>query len=159
MNSELVDYMGWQSLGHLLRERASTIGGRTLFRFGGVDTTFAEVEEQTNRLANVLAAHGVCKGDRVAVMLPNGVEFPIAWIAIGKVGAVMVPLNIQYRDADLEYTLNDSGASLALAGLVQVPILQRVQPHCPAVRGIVSFAPTGSTAGDIPDVRAEMAAA
>ncbi len=107
------------SLGHLLRERAATAGDRPLFRFGGVTTTVAEVEERTNRLANVLRARGVGRGDRVAVMLPNGVGFPVAWLAIGKLGAVIVPVNVGYRSDDLAHVIEDSGAVLALAGTAE----------------------------------------
>ncbi|MEV8632081.1 AMP-binding protein [Streptosporangium sp. NPDC051023] len=111
--------MSAASLGHLLRERATTAGERPLFRFGGVTTTVAEMEERTNRLANVLRAHGVGRGDRVAVMLPNGVGFPVAWLAVGKLGAVTVPVNIGYRSDDLAHVIGNSGAVLALAGTAE----------------------------------------
>ena len=58
----------WQSLGHLLREQAEKIGARTLLRFEGESMSFAQVEENTNRLANVLRRHHVHKGDKVVVM-------------------------------------------------------------------------------------------
>ncbi|MFI6920688.1 AMP-binding protein [Nonomuraea spiralis] len=103
-------------LGGLLRDRAAAHGDRVLFRFAGVETTVAQVEERTDRLANVLAARGVRRGDRVAVMLGNGVGFPVAWLAIAKLGAVIVPLNPGYRSADLAHVVKDSGPVLALAG-------------------------------------------
>ncbi|MEV0975204.1 class I adenylate-forming enzyme family protein, partial [Microtetraspora glauca] len=103
-------------LGGLLRDRAAADGDRVLFRFAGVETTVAQVEDRTNRLADVLAAHGVRRGDRVAVMLGNGVGFPVAWLAIAKLGAVIVPVNPGYRSADLAHVVKDSGAVLALAG-------------------------------------------
>ncbi|WP_246179110.1 AMP-binding protein [Actinomadura decatromicini] len=103
-------------LGGLLRARAEADGDRVLFRFAGTETTVARVEDLTNRLADVLAAHGVRRGDRVAVMLDNGVGFPVAWLAIAKLGAVIVPVNPGYRSADLAHVVRDSGAVLALAG-------------------------------------------
>ncbi|MER5625248.1 AMP-binding protein [Streptosporangium sp. NPDC002544] len=111
--------MSARSLGHLLRERAGEDGERVLFRFGGRSTSVAEVEDRTNRLANVLAARGVRRGDRVAVMLPNGIGFPVAWLAIAKLGAVIVPVNPGYRSADLAHVIGDSGAVLALTGTAQ----------------------------------------
>ncbi|MFI6600653.1 AMP-binding protein [Nonomuraea sp. NPDC050536] len=104
------------SLGHLLRERARQAGDRPLFVFDGATTTVGEVESLTNRLAGVLRAHGVERGDRVAVMLANGIGFPVAWLAIAKLGAVAVPLNAGYRSADIAHVIGDSGARLALAG-------------------------------------------
>ena len=49
----------WQSLGQLLHEQARRFGSRTLFRFQGEAMTFAQVEEQTNRLAHALKARGI----------------------------------------------------------------------------------------------------
>ncbi|MER6509531.1 AMP-binding protein [Nonomuraea sp. NPDC001636] len=103
-------------LGGLLRDRAAAHGDRVLFRFDGAETTVAQVEQRTDRLAGVLAAHGVRRGDRVAVMLANGVGFPVAWLAIAKLGAVIVPLNPGYRSADLAHVVRDAAPVLALAG-------------------------------------------
>ncbi|MEV7008594.1 AMP-binding protein [Streptosporangium sp. NPDC051022] len=114
--------MSAAGLGHLLRERATVAGDRPLLRFEGVTTTVAEVEERTNRLANVLRARGVGRGDRVAVMLPNGAGFPVAWLAVGKLGAVAVPLNVGYRSDDLAHVIGDSGAVLALAGTAEAAL-------------------------------------
>lgn len=106
----------WQSLGHLLREQAEKIGARTLLCFEGESMSFAQVEEGTNRLANVLRQHHVQKGNKVAVMLPNGIEFPLAWLAIAKMGAVMVPVNVQYREQELQDVLQTGHAKSLRAG-------------------------------------------
>lgn len=139
------DAPAWPSLGCLLREQAKRFGERELFRFEGASATYGDVEERTNRLANVLVAHGIGKGDRVAVMLPNGIEFPVAWLAIAKTGAVMVPVNVRYREQDLTYVLNDSGVTFAVAGREQAEILTRVRSRCPQLReiGVLRGAPAG----------------
>ncbi|RBQ19404.1 AMP-dependent synthetase [Spongiactinospora rosea] len=104
------------NLGSLLRSRAETAGDRPFLCFGDRTVTVGEVEELTNRLANVLRDRGVRRGDRVAVMLPNGIEFPVAWLAIAKLGAIMVPINTGSRSADLSHLIGDSEPVLALAG-------------------------------------------
>lgn len=119
------------SLVHLLHERAQHIGDRDLLRFGEQRMTFAEVDARTSQLACVLVNAGVAPGDRVAVMLPNGLEFPIAWLAIMKARAVMVPINIQYRAHDLAYTLNDSGAKLLFTTRELVPMVREIDARCP----------------------------
>lgn len=121
----------WQSVGHLLREQATRFPETTLFRFEGTEATFSQIEARTNQLANVLVNRGVRKGDRVALMMPNGIDFPTCWLAILKIGAVMVPINIQYQEADLTLILSDSGASLALAGEEQIEKLINVEDNCP----------------------------
>ncbi|TYK44350.1 AMP-binding protein [Actinomadura decatromicini] len=104
------------SLGGLLRERAATAPDRPLLRFGPVTLTVGQVADRAGRLANVLRAHGVERGDRVAVMTPNGAAFPVAWLAIAALGAVAVPVNAGYRSTDLAHVIGDSGARTALAG-------------------------------------------
>lgn len=135
------------SLGALVRERAATHGPRDLLRFEGRALTFAEVDRRSDQVAAWLQAHEVRAGDRVAVMMPNGFEFPVCWLGIAKAGAVMVPLNVQYRATDLAYTLGDAGASLVLAAPEFLPLLEETRPRCPAIREILAV-PAGTMAGD-----------
>jgi AMP-binding enzyme/X-Pro dipeptidyl-peptidase (S15 family) len=59
----------------------------------------ADIHAASNRLAHVLIAHGVRPGDRVAVMMGNVPDWPLSWFAIGKAGAIAVPVNASYREA------------------------------------------------------------
>ena len=102
--------MEGKSLGHLVESAAERFGEKPLFVFEDKPLSFAEVNRQVNKTANALKSIGVTKGERVAVMLPNGVDFPIVWFALAKLGAVIVPVNINYHDHDLTYTLDDSQA-------------------------------------------------
>ena len=77
----------------------------------GEVATYAEVRARVHALAHGLKAHGIGKGTRVAVMIPNVAAFPLTWLAIGVLGAVMVPLNVNYRERELAYVVNDSGAT------------------------------------------------
>jgi crotonobetaine/carnitine-CoA ligase len=92
--------------------------------------TYAEVQAAVNRVANGLHARGVTRGTKVAVMLPNVAAMPTTWLALAKLGAVMVPVNIAYTPRELEYVIVDSDASYlvihaeclpALAGLATLP--------------------------------------
>src|ERR1041384_769846 len=69
------------------------------------DISFGWLREQSNRLANTLAAHGVARGDRVAVLLPQTPEAAVGHIAIYKLGAVAVPLAILFGVDALNYRL------------------------------------------------------
>jgi crotonobetaine/carnitine-CoA ligase len=114
------------SLGHLVRFRATRDGARAFLRFEGTTLTFADVDRRTDQMAAWLAGRGIGRGDRVGVMLPNGLDFPVAWLGIAKAGAVMVPLNVQYRAHDLAYTLGDGGVSLVLADPTFEPLVSAV---------------------------------
>jgi len=85
------------------------------FVLGEQVRTFAEFDERTTRLAHAFARRGVGVGDRVAVMLPNGIEFFEAWAAATKLGAPVVLVNWHLKAEELGYILTDSGARLLVA--------------------------------------------
>lgn len=80
----------------------------------GERATYAEMDRWSNKRARALRAFGVRKGDRVCVMLPNRVEFPILWFALAKLGAVMVPINMRYTPREIEYVVSDTQATCAI---------------------------------------------
>jgi long-chain acyl-CoA synthetase len=77
--------------------------------------TYAEIEEQANRLANGLLALGVQRGDRVALWLPNSVEAVVAIFAILKAGAVFTVVNPTTKPGKLAYVLDNCSASALFA--------------------------------------------
>jgi O-succinylbenzoate-CoA ligase len=78
--------------------------------------SFAELNVRTNRTAHALIGLGVRKGDRVAILMMNGVEFLESFFAIAKIGAVCVPLNWRLVPDELAFILKDSGATLLIYG-------------------------------------------
>jgi long-chain acyl-CoA synthetase len=74
--------------------------------------TYKELDQAGNRLANAFAAHGIEKGDRVALYLPNIPEFAICYLAAVKIGAIAVSVNPMLKSEELKYLLNDSGSKL-----------------------------------------------
>ncbi|WP_349370585.1 AMP-binding protein [Salinarimonas sp.] len=72
--------------------------------------TYGRLREASNRLANALAARGVRRGDRVAILLPQTAAVPIAHIAVYKLGAIAVPLAVMFGVDALGYRLGDAGA-------------------------------------------------
>jgi acyl-CoA synthetase (AMP-forming)/AMP-acid ligase II len=79
-----------------------------VFFEAGRTLSFKELRDETLRAANALAGAGVTKGDRVATMLPNIPAYPIIWLALAQIGAIMVPVNNRYTARELEYLLNDA---------------------------------------------------
>jgi len=76
----------------------------------GIRLTYRELDDMAARLATGLRKLGVRKGSHVAVHLPNVPQFPISWLALAKLGAVMVPINTSYTSRELRNTLEDSDA-------------------------------------------------
>ncbi|MFX1514488.1 MAG: AMP-binding protein, partial [Promethearchaeota archaeon] len=75
---------------------------------------YGELWDKVLRFASALSKLGVTKGDRVGIYLPNCPQFVIAFFAINKIGAMIVPFNTQYVDHELVYQLNDSGARVVI---------------------------------------------
>lgn len=104
----------YSTLGHLVRGKARKNGGRIAFRFAGRTISYAELDRETDRIANGLAASGIGPGERVACLLLNTPEFPLLWLGAAKRGAILVPLNTALKGEILRYELSDSSP----AGLV-----------------------------------------
>jgi long-chain acyl-CoA synthetase len=88
---------------------------RAALRLDDVVVTYAELEERSARVAGLLAARGVEPGDRVGLMLPNVLEFPVLYYGVLRAGAVVVPMNPLLKAREVEYYLGDSGARLIFA--------------------------------------------
>ncbi len=136
--------MEWKSLGHLVESAAERFGEKPLFIFEDKPLSFAEVNRRVNKTANALTSLGVTKGERVAVMLPNGVDFPIVWFALAKVGAVIAPVNINYHDHDLTYTLDDSQAGYFVVHENYLEQWERVRAGLPSVKETLLVTESGN---------------
>ena len=103
-------------LGDILRKQAHPrlFGRKTALIWGDETWTYAALNSEVNRLANGLLALGVAKGDRVAVLGRNCVEYVVCYFALAKLGAIMVPVNFWYRAGEVRYTLDQSGSTWLL---------------------------------------------
>lgn len=104
------------TIGQLVSMRARTHGSTTAIDVfdRGERATYSEMDRLSNKYAHTLRAFGVRKRDRIGVMLPNRIAFPILWFAIAKLGAVMVPINMRYTPSEIEYVLSDTQAEFAI---------------------------------------------
>lgn len=112
------------TIGAFLASRAAELADKPLLDVfeRGETATYAEADRRANRIANALAALGVAKGDRVAVMSPNRVDYPLIWFALAKLGAVHVPVNTRYTPREIAYVCNDAGVSLAIVDRALVDV-------------------------------------
>src|SRR3989440_10363441 len=74
------------------------------------NVTFGELQDLSNRFANVLEAHGVERGDRVATLLPSLPETAAVFLGTYKRGAILLSMSVLYGDEGIEHRLRDSGA-------------------------------------------------
>jgi len=131
------------NIGALLEKAAMRHGENKAIHFDHENLGFSyrELNRRVNQYANTLRAEGIKKADHVAVMLPNCPEFPLTWLALAKLGAVMVPINNRYQAVDLEYVLNDSDAVALVIHTDFAATLRQALPKTPAVKKIYRVGP------------------
>jgi long-chain acyl-CoA synthetase len=111
----------------------------------GQRLTYADVEAQANRLANALRSQGLQRGDRVALYLPNSVEFAIGIFAVLKAGGVFVPVNHTTKFDKCAYILNDCNACALITSGRQQNLVQQLMPVVPSLKTVVLTSPIEAT--------------
>jgi long-chain acyl-CoA synthetase len=105
-----IDTTEYTSLVALMQDSFAQYADRVAYSFLGKDVTFGETDKLSQALAAYLQSLGLAKGDRVAIMMPNCPQYPVAVAAILRAGLVVVNVNPLYTPRELEYQLKDSGA-------------------------------------------------
>ncbi len=113
--------------------------------FEGAALSYRELDVRSTRIANALTAHGIGRGDRVALYLPNIPEFAVCYTAILKAGGVAVSINAIFKSDEVRYILDDSGARVLFTASELVP---NVPADCPALERVVVC--EGDSAGHTP---------
>jgi long-chain acyl-CoA synthetase len=103
------------NLATILREAARSQPDKVAIVAGERRMSYAELDAVTDRLAANLARHGITAGDTVALQLPNVPQFVIAYFGILKAGAVVVPMNVLYKAAEVAVILRDAQARLLIS--------------------------------------------
>ena len=136
-----------QSLGDLCALAAAQWPERTALHFDASgegpaqSLSFTQLHARSSQLAHALVALGVRPGDRVAVLAANRPVFPLAWLAIAKAGACMVPVNPAYRDADALHLLVHAEVRLAIADNERAELLRRLRPQARCLQTVLVDAP------------------
>ena len=105
-----IDASQYDSLVSLMEESFSKYADRTAYSFMGQNIGYQETDVKSQALAAYFQSLGLEKGDRVAVMMPNVPQYPVAVAAILRAGLVVVNVNPLYTPRELEHQLKDSGA-------------------------------------------------
>ncbi|MHB1124921.1 MAG: long-chain-fatty-acid--CoA ligase [Ramlibacter sp.] len=105
-----IDTSQYTSLVQLMEDSFRQYADRTAYSFMGRDVSFAETDRLSRAFAAYLQGLGLAKGERVAIMMPNVPQYPVAVAAILRAGLVIVNVNPLYTARELEHQLKDSGA-------------------------------------------------
>ncbi|NNV08558.1 hypothetical protein ETC03_20425 [Geobacillus sp. MMMUD3] len=117
-------------------------GEKTALIDGEHVLSFVEVNERFLRLAERLRGLGVQKGDAVAVQLPNSWEFVIAHLALARLGAIMVPINLVYRQKELSFMFSFAHVKAVIAidewkGFNHAKMMESLRQTIPTLQHII----------------------
>jgi fatty-acyl-CoA synthase len=124
-------------------ERAGVaFGGRTAVVDGQRRISYAELRRRVHRQATALRSVGLVKGDRVAVLAPNGPALLEAHFGVPLAGGVLVPINTRLSSAEVGYILAHSGARAIFVDAELTPLVAPVRQECPDLQTIVIITST-----------------
>jgi len=109
-----IDPNQYASMVDMMEESFKKFAGQVAYSFMGKEQTYAEVDRLSQSFGAYLQGLGLVKGDRVAVMMPNVLQYPIAVAAILRAGYTLVNVNPLYTARELEHQLKDSGAKVII---------------------------------------------
>ena len=130
-----------KSIPELLKLRVSAAPDK-LFLFSEADKrrfTYTEFQAAVARTANLLAAHGVCKGDVVSLLLPNSVEYVIAYFACWRLGALAGPINSLLKSQEIVYVVSNSEAKALLVNSEFRPVIESTRDQLPTLKAVITY--------------------
>ncbi|MEN8159807.1 MAG: AMP-binding protein [Myxococcota bacterium] len=121
------------TVGGLIRSKAAADPERIVMVKDDFRLSYGEAERRSARIARGLLASGVGKGTRVGILLPNGPDWLLAWLAVARIGALAVPLNTFYQARELGFVLRhaDVHTLLTAARFLNNDYLQRLEKYAP----------------------------
>src|SRR5215470_18111410 len=94
---------------------------------------YKEFEAAVQRTGRMLSAHGVGKGDVVSLLLPNSVEYVIAYFACWQIGALAGPINSLLKSQETAYVISNSEARALLVNSEFLPVIESIRNKLPTV--------------------------
>ena len=132
-----IDNTQYRSVTHLLEEAFRKFSDRNAFVCMDKFVTYAELDQMSARMGAWLQSKGLKQGARVAIMLPNVLQYPVAMAAILRAGYTVVNINPLYTPRELQHQLLDSGAEAIVVLENFATTLQQVLPHAPLVKHVI----------------------
>lgn len=129
------------TLKELLQSRAVDMGDRPAVIYKDEPISYREMEARVTRFANALTDLGVGRGDKVAVMLNNCPEFIVTFFACSYLGAVAVPVNIFYKERELEFLLRDSDSVALVATPTFAEFYSKIAEKPPLFKWLITTGP------------------
>jgi acyl-CoA synthetase (AMP-forming)/AMP-acid ligase II len=128
----------WQNLADMVRSRAKTRGDATVFEFEGRQTSFVELDINTNRVANALRALGVKPHERIAYLGKNSDFYFELLLGAMKANVVMAPVNWRLAGPEIAFIVEDCKAPVLFVGPEFITQVHNIRAQLPSVRTIIT---------------------
>src|SRR6185503_4864148 len=130
-----------RSIPELLQQRVAATPDK-IFLVSEADNRqyfYKEFEAAVHRTARMLAARGVGKGDVVSLLLPNSVEYVIAYFACWQIGALAGPINSLLKSQEIAYVISNSEAKALLVNSEFLPVVETIRNELPSLQTVINF--------------------
>lgn len=121
----------------MIKEVADKKGKNIAFSYDGNKINYEELISSCENIAQLLVENKIEKGDKIAILLGNSPEFVQAYLAILRLGAIVIPLNPAFTESELSYILKDSSTKLVISTSKQEKKLKSVKNQCPSLLNII----------------------
>jgi len=133
-----IDWTQYRSLTHLLEEAFRKYADRKAYVCMDKAITYGELDTMSQQMGAWLQSRGLKKGARVAIMMPNVLQYPVAMAAVLRAGYVIVNVNPLYTPRELQHQLTDSGAEAIIVLENFATTLEQVLPKTPVKHVVVA---------------------
>ncbi|WP_417547752.1 AMP-binding protein [Marinobacter segnicrescens] len=140
LSREVTYRNGEKPIHEYLFDNERDIPDHPAYIFYGREVTWGELGQSVRKLAAFLKDSGLGKGDRIGLYMQNCPQYPIAHYAIQTIGAVVSPLNPQYKDAEVEYQLGNAETRAVITGEDLVATVDRVRANIAGLEVVVTTA-------------------
>jgi O-succinylbenzoate-CoA ligase len=136
-----------KNIGYMLRQRATVSPQLEAYvePSTNVRMNYAEMNTLANRCGNVLTSLGIGEGDRVALLMPNSVEFCCLFYGAAKIGAVAVPLNTRLAAPEVDFILSDSGSKVVIYGEALATVVDAIKADADSSCTVSDWVPAGGS--------------
>lgn len=124
----------YRTLPELLNYQLAQRPEQPLIFWGDEKITYQDFDRTTNQLARGLQELGIQKGDVVSLFTYNCPEFIYTWFALAKLGAVMGPINVAFKQEETQYIVNNSEAKAIVASPVLAEVVEDIKDQCPQLQ-------------------------
>ncbi len=123
----------------LFEEAVSRTPDKVFFIFKDKEITFKDFLQNVNKVASGFISLGVKKGDKIAILLPNCLEFPYCWLAANMIGAVVVPINCRLVAEEVKYIINHSEARILITSNDYMKKIEKIRRECSFVDSVINI--------------------